>query len=223
VQNKIIRKGGNLMLIAAVVVFVIAELFGVFHLRSVARPLIIAGFVLFAIGFFFRTFTSVNSTRWQNFSPQFYRWHLYTYKVIDFGSLILCIGALGKISHIDELYVLVQIGMVLYVIGILSLFILFKSKNKYIIDSELDKQLSNDDLEKYAGIYDNEDLKMKISVKVINGYLVGQATGQGPYQLSAVKEHVFNNLSYKLVMEFHLEQGEFILIQNGGYFPFIKE
>ena len=216
------RRSANIILLSGMILFFLAILLSMFHMRSIGRVVMIATIALFTVGLLIRLFTPVTAARWQNFTRAFYKWHSFSHKLIDLGGLVLCGYAICKFCHIKGVSFLAPTGLIIYILGLISLYVLFKIKNRYIIDSDLDKVLSNDDLEKYTGLYKNDELKMQISVKVIDGYLVGQANDQSAYRLSAVKEHIFNYLPWKLVMEFHPEKSEFILIQHGGYFPFAK-
>lgn len=79
------------------------------------------------------------------------------------------------------------------------------------------------DLESYEGIYSSTQIPIEITVSIVNGVLMGQATGQSQFPLEAKEQHVFEFELAGLVLEFNPTEKSMILKQGGGEFSFVKE
>lgn len=111
-------------------------------------------------------------------------------------------------------------------IGILSIvfnepFELPKADDKPI-------ELSNEVLAKYVGTFSSPQIPLKIVLKVASNTLQGQATGQGPFSLSAFSETEFRFEQSGIVIKFEIEKGlidykSFTLLQGGGKYKFTRE
>ena len=78
-------------------------------------------------------------------------------------------------------------------------------------------------LNKYSGTYASQSLPLKITIKVIDGQLSAQATGQSSFILKADSETSFSFKTAGIVIEFKPEQNEMFLYQSGKVFKFLKE
>ena len=101
----------------------------------------------------------------------------------------------------------------------------FAILKKYVAPNSKTIPLISEELNAYVGIYSNEDLKMKIYVTKNDtaNTLNARANDQSAFPLIAIDKNVFNFTEAGLVMEFRPDNNKFVLIQYGGYFPFIKE
>ncbi|MEM9407909.1 MAG: PQQ-binding-like beta-propeller repeat protein [Acidobacteriota bacterium] len=85
-------------------------------------------------------------------------------------------------------------------------------------------ELSAEELAAHAGTFANEQMGMKIDVRVKDGRLEGQVQGQGPFDLLARADgRFYSTVVPGVEMEFSGRAGtieRFVLYQNGGEFPF---
>ena len=104
-------------------------------------------------------------------------------------------------------------------IGILSIYF----NSVYSIPTFAEINLSEADLDKYAGIYSSTQIPLKISVSREGKTLAAQATGQSKFPLESDGKDVFKYDRAGLIMEFRPEKNEFTLKQGGGEYLFTKE
>jgi hypothetical protein len=142
--------------------------------------------------------------------------------VLYTGVLITVAGSFVKLLRYPGFKGFAIAGICVTTTGLFMLFYLSYMARKKMNQSP-SAFLPESELDKYAGKYYCAQLKMDIRVFTQDGYLKAQATGQSAFALSPVKEEVFNCLSAGIVMEFHPTENEFILIQHGGYYPFVKK
>lgn len=83
--------------------------------------------------------------------------------------------------------------------------------------------LSEKDLNKYLGIYSTSKLPIKIAVTKKGNVLVGQGTGQTPFNLTATSKHTFAFTAAGIVMIFNPEKETMTLKQGGGLFEMKRE
>lgn len=85
--------------------------------------------------------------------------------------------------------------------------------------------LTSEDLDKYLGVYSSLQLPLKITITKNEDMtaLMGQATGQGAFQLEATDTHIFAFNQAGIVLEFVPSQKQMTLKQGGGTFAFTKE
>ncbi|MAZ28623.1 MAG: peptidase [Cytophagaceae bacterium] len=76
-------------------------------------------------------------------------------------------------------------------------------------------QLSNEDLEKYDGVYSNADFPLKITITHKNGQLSAQATGQGPFALEAIEKDIFKSFEEMITLTFNVDDHTMTLHQLG--------
>jgi CubicO group peptidase (beta-lactamase class C family) len=102
-------------------------------------------------------------------------------------------------------------------IGVLSLYYempyVFPDLNSFNVNGEL--------LKKYAGTYSSSSFPLKITVRVEDGKLTAQATGQSSFPLTAKSESefVFDTAGIKMIFS----ENAFILNQSGLKIEFKKE
>jgi len=109
-------------------------------------------------------------------------------------------------------------------IGILSIY--FKLPFEIPDLAAPDFKLSHEELEKYQGEYSSTQLPLKISLKVEDGQLFGQATGQSAFPLTPFSETEFRFESAGIIIEFAkdsdgaVQTDAFILNQGGQKFSY---
>lgn len=89
-------------------------------------------------------------------------------------------------------------------------------------------ELSEKELLKYEGVYASQKLPIKITLKVTDGKLTAQATGQGAFQLTpfSISEFRFDPAGVVIAFETDgkkVDFSTFQLKQGGGNFKFTKE
>lgn len=84
-------------------------------------------------------------------------------------------------------------------------------------------KLSAEELDKYTGIYSNENFPIKIEFFVRDGILMGQGDGQGAFPLDSYADHTFKFDPVKISMIFNTENDTIIFTQNGQTFVFDKD
>lgn len=88
--------------------------------------------------------------------------------------------------------------------------------------------LPEEKLKLYEGVYSSESIGLKITLKVQDGKLTAQATGQGQLILDAFSEKEFRYEQAGIVIEFAgdkeaIEHSKFLLKQGGGRFEFTRD
>ncbi|MDU0354714.1 serine hydrolase domain-containing protein [Paraglaciecola aquimarina] len=88
--------------------------------------------------------------------------------------------------------------------------------------------LPESELAKYQGVFASQDIPLKITIKVENGKLMAQATGQGPFVLTPFSNSEFRFAPAGIAMLFGLDDGSvdyrrFQLKQGGGNYNFTKD
>ncbi len=83
--------------------------------------------------------------------------------------------------------------------------------------------LSEEDLQTYIGTYSSAKIPLKIIVKVENGELTAQATGQGAFPLRPIAAHTFDFEAGGIQLIFKPENSEMTLRQGGGAYLFKRE
>jgi hypothetical protein len=83
--------------------------------------------------------------------------------------------------------------------------------------------LKPEDMDKYAGVYGNAGLGLKITITKENNGLLAQATGQGAFPLQPVQQDMFKFEDGGIEIEFKADRTQFTLKQGGGSFVFIKD
>ncbi|MDA8622321.1 beta-lactamase family protein [Psychrosphaera sp.] len=85
------------------------------------------------------------------------------------------------------------------------------------------KPVSNNlDLSIYEGVYESEQIPLKITVFIENEVLMAQASGQDAFTLEPSFEHGFAFKPAGILMEFEPAKNRFTLNQGGGKFNFTK-
>lgn len=84
-------------------------------------------------------------------------------------------------------------------------------------------QHTEEELERFVGIYSSSQLPLKITVTQENNNLFAQATGQAAFPLEGVEENKFQFEMAGIIMEFDPSENSMILLQGGGKFNFKKE
>jgi D-alanyl-D-alanine carboxypeptidase len=89
-------------------------------------------------------------------------------------------------------------------------------------------ELPEKDLAKYEGVFSSQAMPLKITVKVTNGQLTAQATGQAPFNLTPYTSSDFRFDTAGIIMLFaadgdRVDYSTFQLKQGGGDFKFSRE
>lgn len=84
-------------------------------------------------------------------------------------------------------------------------------------------KLTAEELDKYTGIYSNDNFPIKIEFFVRDGILMGQGDGQGAFPLSNYPDHTFKFEPAKISLVFNTENNTINFTQNGQSFVFNKE
>jgi len=96
--------------------------------------------------------------------------------------------------------------------------------NPYEIpDFKATVSLSEDKLAPYVGLYTSESFPLDIDIKLINGSLQAQATGQSAFPLNPIDEKTFVFKPAGIKMSFDSEKNELNLEQAGRSFILTKE
>jgi len=83
--------------------------------------------------------------------------------------------------------------------------------------------VSNEELEKYVGVYASKEIPLKITITKENKTLIGQATGQPSFPLEATEKDKFKFEQAGVVLEFDPSEQTMILNQGGAQYTFMKE
>jgi len=83
--------------------------------------------------------------------------------------------------------------------------------------------ITDEELDKYLGVYSSKQLSLKMTITKANGKLFGQGTGQPSFPLEATAKDKFDFKQAGLVLEFNPSDKTMILKQGGGVFNFERE
>ncbi len=83
--------------------------------------------------------------------------------------------------------------------------------------------LTSEELDKYIGVYESEQMPLKITITKNDKTLIAQATGQPSFALEATEKDKFKFDRAGVVLEFNPTDKTMILKQGGGIFSFTKE
>ena len=75
----------------------------------------------------------------------------------------------------------------------------------------------------YVGTYSTTSMPIKIDIKVENGGLVAQATGQSAFPLTPNGKDKFSFEAAGIDLEFNTAKGEFTITQGGNPIVFTRE
>jgi len=83
--------------------------------------------------------------------------------------------------------------------------------------------LTDEDLDKYLGVYSSKQLPLKMTITKANNQLFGQGTGQPSFPLEATAKDKFEFKQAGVILEFNPTDKTMILKQGGGVFNFERE
>lgn len=83
--------------------------------------------------------------------------------------------------------------------------------------------VTDEELDKYIGIYSSQQIPLKMTITKTDGKLVGQATGQSSFPLEATEKDKFKFEQAGAILEFNPVDKTMILKQGGGVFHFTRE
>ena len=84
-------------------------------------------------------------------------------------------------------------------------------------------EISEEELQKYLGVYATSKLPMKITVTKKGNVLVAQGSGQLSFDLVPIDEHTFEYAAANIVLVFNTEKGVMTLKQGGMDFEMQRE
>jgi len=84
-------------------------------------------------------------------------------------------------------------------------------------------ELTDEDLDKYLGVYSSRQLPLKMTITKANGQLFGQGTGQPSFPLETTGKDKFEFKQAGVILEFNPTEKTMILRQGGGVFNFERE
>jgi hypothetical protein len=84
-------------------------------------------------------------------------------------------------------------------------------------------QLSDNELDRYVGVYVSKQVPMKLTITRKNGNLLCQATGQLPFTLAAHGEHRFSFDKAGIEIRFEPDEKRMRFQQGGGRYLFMRE
>jgi len=84
-------------------------------------------------------------------------------------------------------------------------------------------KIDENKLNELTGVYASDSFPLKITIRVVDGKLSAQATGQSSFVLKAKNDSVFTFKQAGVVLEFNREKQEMTLKQGGGVFTLTKE
>ena len=93
----------------------------------------------------------------------------------------------------------------------------------YSIPSFKTLSLRAEDLDKYLGIYSNNEIHMKLIISKENLTLTAQAIGQDSFPLEATAEGEFKYYQGGIVLKFNKEKNGLTLEQGGGSYLFTRD
>jgi len=83
--------------------------------------------------------------------------------------------------------------------------------------------VTDEDLDKYLGVYSSVQVPLKMTISKVNGRLFGQGTGQPSFPLEATGKDKFEFVKAGIIMEFNPTNKTMVLKQGGGMFNFVME
>jgi len=83
--------------------------------------------------------------------------------------------------------------------------------------------ITDEELDKYLGVYSSKQLPLKMTITKANGKLFGQGTGQPSFPLEATEKDKFEFKQAGVILEFTPSNKTMILKQGGGVFIFERE
>ncbi len=93
---------------------------------------------------------------------------------------------------------------------------------EFVIPSFKTIQLSSGDLDKYLGVYKSTQLPLNITISKNGTELIGQATGQSSFPLTATDTHIFEYSNSGIHLEFTPDKNQMILKQGGATYVYTK-
>ncbi len=84
-------------------------------------------------------------------------------------------------------------------------------------------QVSPEELNKYTGVYSDQDFPLKLTIRVTNGHLEGQATGQPAFPLEATGDDIFSYNAAGIIIQFIPDENKLILNQMDKKFELFRK
>ena len=83
--------------------------------------------------------------------------------------------------------------------------------------------VTDEDLDKYLGVYSNDTEPVKMTITKANKKLVVQATGQPPISMEAIAENKFKIRAADIIFEFNPTDKTMAVEEGGKIFNFVRE
>ena len=192
--------------------------------RDIGRVIISYSLIGVLIGLVLTLLVPVRANRYA-MNKAAYRSNIIIRTLIIIPLICMILGLILRINHYPGGQLMRLTGLVLMLVCFIVIIYMTNQRKKQPIFNIPIISVSPEELDRYVGIYYNEQLKMHITVAKndMQTALVSQATGQDPHPLNPIEKDIFNYDRAGIVVEFKPEEHKFILIQHGGYFPFIKQ
>ncbi|WP_318308441.1 serine hydrolase domain-containing protein [Flagellimonas crocea] len=84
-------------------------------------------------------------------------------------------------------------------------------------------EVTLDQLEAYVGTYASPGFPLDLDIKIVDGELKGQATGQPAFPLEAIAEHQFEFKPAKITITFKPEENSMLFEQMGASYQLVKK
>jgi CubicO group peptidase (beta-lactamase class C family) len=84
-------------------------------------------------------------------------------------------------------------------------------------------ELTEEDLEKYLGVYSNSEFPLKLTISKMKNQLMAQATGQSAFPLESYENHTFKFDPAQIKMIFNLDKKIMEFTQGANKITFSKE
>ena len=83
--------------------------------------------------------------------------------------------------------------------------------------------ITDEELDKYLGVYSSGQLPLKMTITKVNGQLFGQGIGQPDFPLEATEKDKFEFVRAGIILEFNPTDKTMVLKQGVGVFNFVRE
>jgi hypothetical protein len=142
-------------------------------------------------------------------------------------SSALTVGYFGlPTSHI--LFVCGLALLLIYLVYVLVIILVYRLQKDpfgkpWVPDALAGYGLGINDIEQYTGVYNNEKIKLAITITYQQDTLVAKATNQPAFYLEIIGKNEFKYPGRDIAIVLEPEKNLLTLKQHGGFFQFVKE
>ena len=215
------RKISAILIYTAIIGFIVTAIANVLHRRDIGAVTMVASCTALLAGALTAILVTGKKAADNSIKSSGQAQQIIAYV----GVIIFVTGILLKKNHINGSEFLIIGGLILVLVFAVIILIQLITNKRFKVNPPATHYLLPSEMEQYTGVYTNPALKMVITVRITEdgAMLDAQVKGQAAYLINPIEPNVFNNLQLKLVMIFKPEHKEFLLIQNGGYYHFLRE